>query len=365
MMPRILDRYIGEEVLLHTFGFYTAFLIFMLGNDLFLLLQQIEEKQIPGVVVAQMLLLHSPWYMTWGLPASVLFGVLVGVGRLANDNEIVAMKTSGISLARLQRPVLIIGLLTSLGVLWIGEKVAPPALKSWAKIYYAYGVSSTMERIQPQRFLKGATNDQYFYFQSVDHEKDTVTGVLLIQLELGGRRPERTVVAQWGDIAGDKLVLHGGVATDYGANGYPQSSGPFDRMEVDIGRNVNQTFKPPPYPQFMSIRELRHEIPLQVQSGETERRLAYYRTELYFKYSLPLAASVLALMAFPLAARAARGGRFMSLFYALFFYSLYYVLISASKLLGYNQVLSPMVAGWMTTGTMVLISIGLLIRGER
>lgn len=364
-MLKLLDRYIGEEVVLYTVGFYAAFLIFMMGNDLFLLLQQIQDKQIPGTVVARMLLLHSPSYMTWGLPASVLFGVLVGVGRLANDNEIMAMKTSGISLARIQRSVLIIGLVSSLGVWWIGEKVAPPTFKSWAKLFYGYGVSSTNERIQPQRFLKGAKNDQYFYFQTVDIEKHTVRGVFMIQMKPGAGHQEKTLVAQSGEVTGDTLVLHGGVATDYGPNGFPQSSGPFEKMEIDVGGNVIQNIRPAQQAQSMGIQELRHEIPLQAQSGMTEKQLTYYQTELYFRYSLPLAAFVFAIMAFPLAARAARGGRFMSLFFALFFYGLFYVLISGSKILGYNGVLPPMVAGWMTTGTMVLISIVLLIRGER
>lgn len=364
-MPKLLDWYITEEVLQYGIGFYLAFLIFMIGNDLFLLLQQIQDKQIPGIVVAHMILLHSSWYMTWGLPASVLFGVLIGVGRLANDNEIMAMKTSGISLRRIQRPVLIIGIVAALGVLWIGEKVAPPALKEYLEIFYKYAISSTIEKMQPQRFLKGARNDQYFYFQSVDRDKQTVSGVLMIQLEVGGRQPVRTVLARLGEIQKDKLVLHDGVSTDYAQNGNTKLNAPFDRMEIDIGRTVDQNMKPPAYPLAMSIRELRNQIPLEIGGGSPKRKIAYFQTELYFKYSLPLAALVLAFMAFPLAARSARGGRFMSYFLALAFYSFYYVLISVSKLLGYYEVVSPVIAGWMTTGTLMIISVGLMIRGER
>lgn len=364
-MFKLLDRYIGGEVTLYSAGFYGAFLVFMVANYLFILLQQVQDRQVPGMVVVRLLLLHTPADMTWGLPASILFGVLVAVGRMANDSEINAMKTSGISLARIQWSVLAIGLAASLGVWWVGEKVAPPTLKEWARLSFAYGLGSMPERTQSQRFLKGSGSDQYFYFQSVDLERHIVNGVFMIEPAAGGGRPARTIMARTGDVQGEKIVLHGGVQVAFDAKGYPEKSSPFDTLEVEVGGNVIQDIKPPEQPQLMGIEELQREIPLREEGGETEKQLAPYRTEKYFKYSLPLAALVFAFLAFPLAARSARGGRFMSLFMALLLYGLYYVLISGSKILGYNGAIPPMLAGWLTTGTMIVISAFLLLWGER
>ena len=61
------------------------------------------------------------------LPISLLLALLFCLGRMSRANEIVSMLTAGVSLPRLLFPLLLIGLLTSLGVAALNYTLAPHA----------------------------------------------------------------------------------------------------------------------------------------------------------------------------------------------------------------------------------------------
>src|SRR5438128_753080 len=103
---RILSRYLLRQQLA-PFGFALAAL------TAFLLLQQVAKrfgelvgKGLPWHVIAEVFVLSVPFIIAMTLPMAVLVAVLYSFSRLVADNEITAMKASGISLARVVTPVL-------------------------------------------------------------------------------------------------------------------------------------------------------------------------------------------------------------------------------------------------------------------
>lgn len=58
-------------------------------------------------------------------PMAVLLGSLVGLGGLASNSELVAMRSAGVSLARIVRSVMKAGILVMLAVILVGEVIAP------------------------------------------------------------------------------------------------------------------------------------------------------------------------------------------------------------------------------------------------
>jgi len=103
---RILSRYLLRQHVA-PFGFALA------GLTAFLLLQQVAKqfgnlvgKGLPWHVIAEVFALSIPFIIAMTLPMAVLVAVLYTFSHLAADNEITAMKASGISLARIVTPVL-------------------------------------------------------------------------------------------------------------------------------------------------------------------------------------------------------------------------------------------------------------------
>ena len=58
---------------------------------------------------------------------AVLMGCMLGITRLNNDSEIIALKAAGLSPLRLIYPLLLVGLAVSMVIFFLNEKIVPVA----------------------------------------------------------------------------------------------------------------------------------------------------------------------------------------------------------------------------------------------
>lgn len=359
----LLDKYLLSETLLWLFPVYMGFIIVMVGNDFFLMVGWIIEKQIPPAIVMKLLFLRAPIWMALGIPVAVLFSVLLGIGRLANDNEISALRTSGVSLIRMLFPLLFVGIFASYATWYINEKIVPPNLKAYYQLSVQWGASSVMETIKPQRFLSAPKN-RYFYFNQVDVENNRAYGVMMLDFE-GSLYPRQIVAAKSAVIEENILHLENVREMRFTMDGRLEAISQSLNNSIDVGRDVVQNIRPPENPVTQSFLELTSSCKKKAKAGSPKKDIDICITEKHFKLSLPLVALMMVLVAFPLSARATRGARYLALFYSIFLYGLYYILNSGTKILGYSGIVPAALAGWLTTGTFFLIGLFLLIRGER
>src|SRR6185503_15180506 len=119
----IIDRYFLRELtapFLFGVGLFTFFLVI---DRIYHLTELVITKGVPFHLVLQLLLYMLPSFLAHTLPMALLVAVLLAGGRLAGDLEIVALKSAGLSLVRLFRPVLIASLLLTMVVgaltLWV------------------------------------------------------------------------------------------------------------------------------------------------------------------------------------------------------------------------------------------------------
>src|SRR5262249_52346922 len=122
---KILTRYIITEILGPTalgFGFYT-FIIVM--RQLFDLAGMIIKRSLPAPTVFELLALSLPNIIVLTVPMSLLFGILIAVGRLSADSEIISMRALGISTRMIYRPVFLFSFLTFLMNFYLMNVVLP------------------------------------------------------------------------------------------------------------------------------------------------------------------------------------------------------------------------------------------------
>ena len=107
---KIITKYILKEILT-PFGItLTVFtLIFILGN-LMQLIEMIVQKGVEVFNVVRLLGYTLPFLMVYIIPMSFFISILLGFLRLASDNEVTALKGSGLSFFQLLPPVLILSL---------------------------------------------------------------------------------------------------------------------------------------------------------------------------------------------------------------------------------------------------------------
>ncbi len=125
-MP-LFDRYLAKEILVP----FAAGVLFL--TQILLAAQILNQADVlfgSGVAlldVAAVIVALLPHLLGYVLPIAFLLGAVIGVGRLAEDREVVALSAAGLSPARLVRVPLALGLVVAAGGLWLSLYVEPAA----------------------------------------------------------------------------------------------------------------------------------------------------------------------------------------------------------------------------------------------
>ncbi len=122
LSKHILRQHVGPFL----FGFFIITLLFML-NLVFKELGRILSKGLEIWVIAEFFALNLAWIVALAVPMAVLMAGLMSFGQLSADNEITAIKASGISVYRIILPVLVAAGFLCLFLIWFNNEVLPDA----------------------------------------------------------------------------------------------------------------------------------------------------------------------------------------------------------------------------------------------
>ncbi|MEN8166676.1 MAG: LPS export ABC transporter permease LptG [Pseudomonadota bacterium] len=123
-MIKLVDRYIGGSV---TIGVFSVLLLLLVLMGFFELLGELEDvkRDYTTVMAFKFVALGLPRYTYELFPVATLLGSLIGLGTLANNSELIALRAAGVSVSRILLAVLKAGLVLFVLVILIGEYLAP------------------------------------------------------------------------------------------------------------------------------------------------------------------------------------------------------------------------------------------------
>lgn len=152
----LINRYIFRQVFATTFAAVSIFVfVLVMGN---LVKGQIADLLASGRLGVGLFVYLTailiPGVVPYALPAGLLTGVLLVLGRLSAQNEITALKSAGISLWRICSPIFLIGLLGTLFACMIGFYYAPLADTAVKKTLAEVVRADPLRYIQPRVFIK-------------------------------------------------------------------------------------------------------------------------------------------------------------------------------------------------------------------
>ena len=125
---RLLDRYIGRQLLVSAiFAVTVLSVVLVLGNIFKQLLELLINQNAPPSLIFSFIAYILPFSLTFTIPWGFQTAVLLVFGRLSAENELTAMKATGVSISRLCIPVWVLAALLSCVCLWINLDVAPRA----------------------------------------------------------------------------------------------------------------------------------------------------------------------------------------------------------------------------------------------
>lgn len=110
-MIKTVDRYFIREFIPPFFFSMFALTFILLMDQLFRLIDLFVRKGLPFAIVGQVLIYSLPHIVSYTAPMAILVGIVMSFGRFAHDNEILALKTSGLTFFSLMKiPVVITSL---------------------------------------------------------------------------------------------------------------------------------------------------------------------------------------------------------------------------------------------------------------
>ena len=192
---RTLSRYIlGQQVAPFLFGIFIIMFILIL-DFLYKNLEVLIGKGVPVLVSTELLLLSMGWMMVMAIPMAVLIATLVSFMRMSSDNEVVAMKTGGMSLMAIARPVLTAGLLLSFIMIPVHNFVVPETNHRLANLLVSIHRKKPALQLRDGVFMNDIKGYSILVNKSRGRE---IEGVTISKLEEG--RPAQTIRAEHGEI---------------------------------------------------------------------------------------------------------------------------------------------------------------------
>ena len=358
---RILDRYIVREIVRHAFLGLLIFTFVLFVPKLVRLMELFVRHSGSGSQILTLFLCIIPGILVFTIPMAVLIGVLLGLGRMSMDSEIIALTSLGISRKRILLPVGVLAVLGAALTLLMTLVLAPRSLRAFRDIEASLLASQISFQVQPRVF------DERFPHLVLYSNDGAASGTHwhgVFLFETGGESGSRITLAEDAIVIAepqlDKLELHLNAGTthefqrenpdQYSVTAFARSDWPIEFSSLAAARQ--RTLSNPE----RSLSDLWRD------NGPHWREA---RVELNQRFAFPFACFAFALIAVPIGAQPRRGGRAAGTLLSVLIIAGYYLLFIIGAGLARQGVVSPFVGMWAANIILVLSGLALLPRMER
>ncbi|MGH9458695.1 MAG: LPS export ABC transporter permease LptG [Thermoanaerobaculia bacterium] len=359
----ILTRYILRELTPPTllgFGFYT-FIILM--NQLFELAEMIIKQSLPFSIVLELLALSLPHIVVLTIPMALLVGILIAIGRLSADSEVIAMQSAGLSPAAIYRPVFYFSVLTFLVNFVLMTWLLPMGNRKLQERRVDLLTSVVEKEIKPRVFFDEYQN-LVMYLNDVDPATGLWKGVFIS--DTADLDQQRIIVADSG-----RLSVTSGTGQVwlelFDSQTHVSSASRPERY--DLNRNQEQRLllddpaAEPAEPRSlaksleeMSLAELWRRLGA-ARARDNPLDIRFLKVEIHERIAIPFACIAFGVLGLPLGVTNRRGGKSSGFSLSIAIILLYYVLLNNGEDLARSGRLPVGLGMWLPN--LVLLAFGI------
>ncbi|MCF8127760.1 MAG: LPS export ABC transporter permease LptF [Deltaproteobacteria bacterium] len=359
-----LYRYIFREIWPTFLASLFVFIFIMMAARMLSITELIVTRGVRLSQVAGMVLFLLPDILSFALPAVTLMSVVVAFLRLSADSEIIAMKSSGISLYQMLPPVVSFSLFAFLACLAIGVFAAPWGNRSFKDLLYKIAETKADLGIKERIFCEPFGN-LVFYVNSfsrherllkdvfvVDRRDEEMTNTIVSdEAQIIMRPAQRTITLLFlkGTIFMVEKNLEASRTIKF--NSYALNIGLKDVL-ADLASRRKA-------PHELSVRQLINQLK---SIPNTDREYSRIMRELLEKLSIPLAVFFMGIIGVPLGAQIRGRGRSTGIGVSLMVFSLFYLFLMIIRSVSSTGVLSPAFGVWIPDIFLIVATIYLLRR---
>ncbi|MBF0340790.1 MAG: LPS export ABC transporter permease LptF [Magnetococcales bacterium] len=349
-----LSRYIFQECAqtsLITLGTLT-FLIML--PQVLLMVDVWINKGAPTAVLRQMILYAIPQFMVGTLPMALLSGILLTMGRMARDSELVIIKASGVSIWQFARPVnalvlVFTGFSLLLNWIWV-----PKAFYEFTVLKKALLSSSAALTMHPGSFnrdIPGLT----LYVDQQDPRTGTLEGVLVHDQRIPNETVTITARRAHPHTREDRKAA---LFLEDGSRHWITPAGHYRHMQFtsfDLGLDVVVGLVPQHKKE--EVDELDPGELYQALRSDTPHRRHAALMEWHRRLAFPAATLIMGMLAIPFGMQQShRTGKGYGFIAALLILILHFLLLASGEAMASKKIVTPLTGFWLPNLFMLLLT---------
>ncbi len=360
---RILDKYILRQYLTTFFVILISFMALFIVIDIFDRLPRVLKYSSDYMLIAEYFLLRVPYLVVLVSPVIVLLTGLFLMNTLSKYHESIAIRAAGISIFRMVSPILIIGVIMSIGIGLFAEFVLPYAESLRNEIYTVQIKKQMLEDVKMRAniYYSGA-NDYLYYIGFFDGYQNQMKVIDITQYNGKDGSVSRKISANEAIWNGEEWIFLNCYDRRF-ANRKQVYYKYSEKASIpEIKAAPNDFIKFAKSNLALNFIELKEYINSLKKIGE---KYQVELVDLYMKIAYPLSNFIILLFCVPLASTSVRSkGRGIIFLLGLIICFTYLTTLRISQSLGYNEVLDPLLAAWLPNIIFFILGVFFVIKAE-
>ena len=354
-MKKILDRYIFKKFILSLFITLSAFVVIFLIVSIIDFLDKFIQYNLTSKEILLYYIYTIPWFINIALPMSLLISTIFTLGSLQKNNEITAIKSSGVSVMRIGLPILISGLVFCFFLFFFENTLVVSSIQK------RYEIDKKLKPLN-RKYIKNRKNNIYYHLDNrfleikkFNYKNDTGYNISIQTYN------NADIIYR---IDAKKMVWN-----------EEKNSWKLEDCKIRKWENNNFVFYPlrdtilhiddvtPEIikkdfvkPEEMDYWELSSFIEKLDNKGLSTNR---WLVNKYYKTAFACIPLIMIIFGLALSIQKPRSSHALGIGLSIIVIFMYYALITFGKTLGYNNILPPFISVWSVN--FIFLSIGTLI----
>jgi len=360
----LIDRYLIREFLRYFGIILVAIVGIFLAVDFFEKIDDFMDAGLPFTRAMLFFWLRIPFIVSQVAPVGILLSILIVFGLMGKHNELVALRSGGVSAFYLLRTVLGLSVLFAVLLFFLADQIVPVTFSKANRIWMEE-VKKRPGMSARQRNIWIKSHRSIAHIRHYSHRSKTVSGITLYffdqQFRLTRRVDAKSAVyknGQWvfSDLMEQRLASDSR-QEHYQIDFFEQRIEPLDYLPEDFNRVAKKS-------EELNIFELITYIRAVEAEGYDATN---YRVDLNAKLAFPMVCLILSMLAAGYGIRHKRRGGHnisMSIAFGLGVTFLYTILYNFCLSLGYGEMLPPVVAAWIANFIFLSYAVLVLMKVE-
>ena len=370
---KLLDRYVSRQVLVSSiFAVGVLSVVLVLGRVFKDLLEMLVNHNVPLEFILTFIAYILPFSLTFTIPWGFLTAVLLVFGKMSAENELIALRSSGISIPRICASVFAISLVFAGICLWINVEVAPRAQVKMKESLYNIATNNPLAMFSSDKVISEFPGRKIY----VEHNDGPELRNILVYEINDESFPIRVVFARRGVLTADPE--HSQLLLNLFDAQYEERSSddPMNLMKISLGNTAKETTFPISLQELyekarkkkglsgMTVNELQQRLKEQrtdaTSKADKKQQASEWsaaKTEVSKRFSFSLASFAFALIGVPLAITAHRKETSAGFLISLVVAFVYFIFILVADAMKENPKAHPEVLIWLPN--VLFIGLGL------